>query len=35
MELVGRTSELARVFGIDFFSVPYYTLLAHSLGTQP
>jgi hypothetical protein len=31
MELVARTSELARVFGIDFFSVPCYTPLATSL----
>jgi len=35
MELVARTSELARVFGIDFFSVPCYTPLAHSLATPP
>ena len=39
MELVARTSELARVFGIDFFSVPCYTPLApsllHPLSTLP
>ena len=39
MELVARTSELARVFGIDFFSVPCYiplaTSLLHPLSTLP